>query len=74
MLIYDRFEVFDLLEAFEDQSKFVTCQSTVIKEDTIHQFVVYKVASFCNTLTLAITQNVILQAKGLSVNFLKDRK
>lgn len=73
-LVDDRLKVFDLDEAFEDGRKLGPCEPTIVEQRAVHRSVVNEFARFCQTLTLAIADHIVLQAERLPVYFVQYRQ
>lgn len=72
VLVNYRLEVLYFGKTRQDYREFVSIKTTVIEEDSVDELMVSKLASFSDTLTHPITEDVVLQAEGLFVNFLED--
>ena len=60
VLVYNRLEVLNFGKTFNYNCKFVTCHTTVAKQNSIHLLVVDKLARFCDSYALSFTQHVVL--------------
>lgn len=71
-LVYDWFEVLQVLETFKNHGELIARNSTVIEEDSVDDSMVDKLACGCQTFTIAITEEVVLEAKCFLVYFVKN--
>ena len=72
--IYQCLEVLHLGDSFENNGQLITRDSTVVKEHTVDNRVVKELTSFSQSLTITVTQVVVLKAESFSVDLVKDRQ